>query len=118
ITDESPECRALLPATASTFLQHFSARPLSAPKPSSLQHQLSSQATDSVFKASLQLAKEMKKVDGGLTLTRLRAISAPRAWTWKTVAPTSKELELSDTEYRIAARLNLGLQPIDGAEAL
>jgi hypothetical protein len=118
ITDESPECRALLPATASTFFQHFPQRSPSTPKPSSLQHQLSSQATDSVFKASLQLAKETKKVDGGLALTCLRAISAPRAWTWKVVAPTSKELELSDTEYRIAARLNLGLQPIDGAEAL
>jgi hypothetical protein len=118
ITDESPECRALLPATASTFFQHFSPRSPSTSKPSSLQHQLSSQATDSVFKASLQLAKEMKKVDGGLALAHLTSVSAPRAWTWKTVAPTSKELELTDTQYRIAARLNLGLQPLEGAAAL
>jgi hypothetical protein len=116
ITDESPECRALLPAAASAFFQHFS--PASTSTPSSLQHKLSLQATESVYKASLQLAMEMKKVDGGLALTRLRAISAPRAWTWKVVAPTSRELELSDVDYRIAVRLNLGLEPIDGAAAL
>jgi hypothetical protein len=53
-----------------------------------------------------------------LVLARLNAISAPRAWTWKLATPTSKELEMTDTEYRISARLNLGLQPIDGTEAL
>ena len=37
---------------------------------------------------------------------------------WKSVSPTSKELELTDTQYRIAARLNLGLQPVEGAAAL
>ena len=39
-----------------------------------------------------------------------------RAWTWKTVLPTSRELELTDTQYRLAARLNLGLPPVDGVE--
>ena len=34
------------------------------------------------------------------------------------VAPTSREMELSDVEYRIATSLNLGLQPIDGTAAL
>ena len=116
ITDVTPECTALLPAAAPAFFQHFS--PPSTPKPSSLQHKLSLQATQSVYTASLQRTQDMKKMDGGLALSHLRAISAPRAWTWKTVAPTSRELELSDTEYRISARLNLGLQPIDGAEAL
>ena len=62
----------------------------------------------------------MKKVDGGMTLARLLAVSAPRAWTWKTVLPTSRELQLTDTQYRFAARLNLGLQPgpVEGAAAL
>ena len=45
-------------------------------------------------------------------------VSAPRAWAWKSVAPTSKELELTDTQYRLAARLNLDLQPMEGAAAL
>jgi hypothetical protein len=97
ITDESPECRALLPAAASAFFQHFSLASSSTSKPSSLQHDLSLQATESVYTASLLSAQDMKKVDGGLALSYLRAISAPRAWTWKTVAPTSRELELSDT---------------------
>jgi hypothetical protein len=34
------------------------------------------------------------------------------------VAPTSSALELSDAEYRISARLNLGLQPMANAAAM
>lgn len=30
------------------------------------------------------------------------------------VVPTTKDLELTDTQYRIAARLNLGLLPMEG----
>jgi hypothetical protein len=60
----------------------------------------------------------MKAVDGGMTLACLTAVSAPRAWTWKTVLPTSRELQLTDTQYRFAARLNLGLQPVEGAATL
>ena len=118
VTDASPECAKLLPAAASAFFQHFSPRSAFSSKPSSLQHALSLQATDSVFEASLQLAQEMKKVDSGMSLTRLRAISAPSAWTWKVVTPTSTELTMSDVEYRLAARFNLALQPIDGLAAL
>ena len=114
ITDASPECKKMLPAQASAFFQHFPPRSSS----SSLQHELSLQATHSVFTASLQRAKEMKKEDGGLTLARLVSVSAPRAWTWKVVAPTSSELSLSDVEYRLAVRFNLGLQPMAGAAAM
>ena len=78
ITDVTPECTALLPAAAPAFFQHFS--PPSTPKPSSLQHKLSLQATQSVYTASLQRTQDMKKMDGGLALSHLRAISAPRAW--------------------------------------
>ena len=113
ITHASPECSELLPPSAATFFQHSSTRTTS-----SLQHALSSQATDSSHQASLKRAKDMKKVDGGRTLAHLKAVSAPRAWTWKTVAPTSSALELTDVQYRIAARLNLDLQPMDGAAAL
>ena len=118
ITKESPNCQLLFPATASAFFQHIAELSTSSRKSSSLQHQLSVQATESAFKASLQRAKEKKASDEGLALARLKAVSAPRAWTWKVVAPTSRELELTDTECRMAARLNLGLRPIDGAEAL
>jgi hypothetical protein len=115
VTDATPDCKELLPAAAAAFFEHFTPR---SPKSSSLQHQLHEQATESSYKASLQLARDMKTVDGGLALARLNAVSAPRAWTWKLAAPTSKELEMTDTEYRISARLNLGLQPIDGTAAL
>jgi hypothetical protein len=118
VTDATPDCRQLLPAAASAFFEHFPPRSSSSTKYSSLQHQLHEQATESLYKASLQLAKDTRKVDGGLTLARLNAISAPKAWTWKLAAPTSRELEMTDTEYRISARMNLGLQPIDGAAAL
>jgi hypothetical protein len=60
----------------------------------------------------------MKKADGGRSLALLTAVSAPRAWAWKTVLPTSSALELTDTQYRFAARFNLGLQPAMDAAAL
>ena len=109
-----------LPATAASFFQHFpprlpSSRDLSA---FVLQRELSSQATSNTYKASLQRTKELGKTDGGRALAHLVAVSAPRAWAWKSVAPTSKELELTDTQYRLAARLNLDLQPMEGAAAL
>ena len=108
------------PATAASFFQHFpprlpSSRDLSA---FVLQRELSSQATSNTYKASLQRTKELGKTDGGRALAHLVAVSAPRAWAWKSVAPTSKELELTDTQYRLAARLNLDLQPMEGAAAL
>ena len=83
-----------------------------------LQHQLSLQATASIHQASLQRARAMKKTDGGVTVARLVSVSAPRAWAWKSVQPTSRELALTDVQYRIAARLNLGLQPVQAAAVL
>ena len=44
-------------------------------------------------------------------LAHQRTISAPGAWTWKVVRPEGPHLRLSDVEYAIAARMNLGLQP-------
>jgi hypothetical protein len=60
----------------------------------------------------------MRGVDGGLSLAHLTSVSAKGAWTWKMVVPTTKDLELTDTQYRIAARLNLGLLPMEGVGAL
>ena len=111
LVDAAPECEALLPPSPSVFFQHETILTTS-----SLQHELSQQATNSSHKASLQRATDMKKTDGGRALAHLTAVSAPRAWTWKTVLPTSRELELTDTQYRLAARLNLGLPPVDGVE--
>jgi hypothetical protein len=60
----------------------------------------------------------MRREDGGLSYARLKSVSAPKAWAWKMVVPTSKDMQLTDTQYRIAARLNLGLLPIGGTGAL
>ena len=120
IVDATPECQQLLPPTASTFFQRF--RPVSASSRIEvsfvLQHQLSLQATASTHQASLQRARAMKKTDGGVTVARLVSVSAPRAWAWKSVQPTSRELALTDVQYRIAARLNLSLQPVQAAAML
>jgi hypothetical protein len=122
IVAATPACSELLPSTASTFFQHFS-KPSSSKTSkkspsSSLQHSLSSQATKHSHLASLSHARQMKKQDGGAALAHALATSAPRAWAWKMVLPSRKEQELSDVQYRIAARLNLRLQPVAGASAL
>jgi hypothetical protein len=111
LVDAAPECEALLPPSPSVFFQHPTV--LTSP---SLQHELSKQATTSLHEASLQRARNAKKRDDGRARALLTAVSAPRAWTWKTVLPTSREMELTDTQYRLAARLNLGLPPVDGVD--
>jgi hypothetical protein len=109
LLNTAPGCAALLPPSAAVFFQHPS-----IVHSSSLQRKLNEQATDSLHQASLQHARNQRKTDGALAIAHLTAVSAPRAWTWKTVLPISRELELTDTQYRLAARLNLGLQPADG----
>ena len=107
----APTCGTLglLPASASVFFQHFTSQPSTTS--SSLQSALSKQAKSYQHDATLSAAKEKKKQDKGQALAHVTAITAPRAWTWKNVRPTSAELRLTDTQYRLAARLNLGLSP-------
>ena len=47
------------------------------------------------------------------TVARLNAIRAPHAADWKATVPSSKQTTLSDSHYRIAAYLNLGLPMSD-----
>ena len=54
----------------------------------------------------------LRRTDGGAALAHVLAISAPRACAWKTVVPATPELHLSDVQYKLAARLNLGLPPM------
>jgi hypothetical protein len=112
ITEATPSSGEQLPESASSFFHHFSR------SSSSLQHSLSKLASEHSHEASVKRAHAMKKKDGGFAISHLRAISAPHAWAWKTVVPTSRELELTSTEYKMAARLNLGLKPLAGVEAL
>ena len=107
----APTCGmlGLLPASASVFFQHFASQPPAAS--SSLQSALSKQAKSYQHDATLSAAKEKKKQDSGQALAHVTAITASKAWAWKNVRPTSAELRLTDTQYRLAARLNLGLSP-------
>ena len=106
----TPEASEHLPPSPSSFFSHYAKASPSIS--SSLQSALSVQASSHSFEASLSAARAKKKHDGGVALAHLRAISAPRAWMWKTVIPSDPTLQLTDTQYRIAARLNLGLPPL------
>ena len=109
LMDAAPQCTDLLPPNAAVFFQHPTIT-----RSSSLQRTLTQQATDYHHQASLQRARAAKERDGWLAIAHLTAVSAPRASTWKSVLPTSRELEMTDVQYRLATRLNLGLQPADG----
>jgi hypothetical protein len=102
------------PTTASTFFHHIT----STRNSTSLQRRLSSQAASNSHKAFLTRCHEMKKKDGGAMLAHAMAVSAPRAWAWKNVTPTTPETDLSDEHYRIADRLSLRLPPINAMQAL
>ena len=94
---------------ADGFFHHYASAPKSMS--SSLQHALSLQACSHAFEVSLSAAKVARKKGDAKELAHLLAISAPRALVWKTVLPTEPALALSDSHYRLAARLSLGLPP-------
>ena len=110
VLDECPEAEEHLPSTAASFVHHFANA--SSTVASSLQRTLSTLATKHQFNASLSAARGGRRMDGGASLAHLLAISAKRACAWKTVMPSTEELALKDDQYRLAARLNLGLPPM------
>ena len=116
--EATPSLADVLPTTASTFFHHIASTRTYPASSTSLQRRLSAQAASHSHEAFLSRSKEMKKVDGGAMLAHALAVSAPRAWAWKNVIPTTPETHLSDAHYRIAARLSLGLPPINGMAAL
>ena len=118
LVESTPSLAAALPTTASTFFHHITSTRVYPRTSSSLQRHLSSQAALHSHEAFLGRCKEMKKVDGGAMLAHAKAVSAPRAWAWKNVIPTTAETHLSDAHYRIADRMSLGLPPINGMETL
>jgi hypothetical protein len=105
----TPPLKDSLPPSASSFFSFYTNAKSSLS--SSLQHIISMQATTFSYVASLELAREMKKQDGGSKIAHMKAYSAPKASVWKSTTPTTKELQLTDVEYRMSARLNLRLQP-------
>ena len=106
------ELDPLLPATTGLFFHHYSTCEPSVT--TTLQQRLNATATTHDMRAAVQALEEKARGAGGdkWELAHHRAISAPGAWTWKAVRPEGPQLRLSDVEYTVAARMNLGLQPL------
>jgi hypothetical protein len=118
VVEATPLLAAALPTQASTFFHHITTTRSSSSISTSLQRQLNSQADLHSHKAFLSRCWEMRKVDGGAMLAHAKAVSAPRAWAWKNVIPMTQDTDMCDEHYRIAARMNVRLPPIDGMDAL
>jgi hypothetical protein len=110
----------LLPPCASQFFSHYASAPASLT--SSLQRSISALANEHHRKACLTAAKELRRDrengDGGRSLALFTACAAPYASAWKRAAPTQPLTTLLDRQYRIAARLNLGLKPLSSDHQL
>jgi len=98
-----------LPYTAGTFFSHYKAADPSVT--TKLQSTLTAKATEHIVKAAVESAKEMARRGSKWQWVHHKAITAKGAWGWKVVRPEGPHLRLSDVEYAIAARLNLGLNP-------
>jgi hypothetical protein len=109
VTEATPDSASLLPPSASAFFSFYAASKSSLS--STLQRKLSLLASTHRVDALLSVAKRMRKQDGGAALAHTRAIAAPMASAWKRTAPTHPLLTLRDTQYCVAARLNLRLEP-------
>jgi len=111
VTDATPSSAKDLPSSPSLFFHHFTNQ--STAISSSLQSTLSLQAHQHSHDASLTSARMMKKQDGGMKLAHVLAYSAPQASQWKTAVPTTGLTTLTDRQFILSARLNLGLSPFD-----
>jgi hypothetical protein len=110
----------LLPPCASQFFSHYASAPSSLTP--SLQRSISALANEHNRKACLTEAKwlrdDKKEGDGGRSLALFTACTARHASAWKRAAPTQPLTTLLDRQYRIAARLNLGLKPLSSDHQL
>ena len=99
----------LLPVTASTFFSfHATADPSTTAK---LQHTLNAKATQHNVEAAVQRMKGQWSRGDKREWVHHKAITVKGALGWRTVRPEDAQLRMSDVEYAVAARLNLGLQP-------
>jgi len=73
-------------------------------------HDLMKLAHENIFKAAQRVLKE-NVPEHKETLAHINSIVAPHAADWKTAIPTSSTLTIKTSEYQLAARLNLGLDP-------
>ena len=123
VTARTPSNAQYLPATAASFFSHYFSTSKAQKLALSLQRTLNAQATQHSFDASLSRARTEKaasRTQDGLRLfaqttrrlAHLRSISAPMASMWKQAVPSTASLTLLDSQYRLAARLNLDLAPL------
>ena len=106
----------LLPASASSFFSFYASAPSALS--SSLQSSVSALANHRDREACLTAAQQLRPQDGGRALAHFTACSALHASAWKRAAPTQPLTTLLDKQYRIAARLNLGLAPFSSDRQL
>jgi hypothetical protein len=111
-----PELEAKLPPSTSSFFSFYANA--SPTLPSSLQSSISDLANNRNREACLTAAKQLRRQDGGRALVHFTAYSAPLASAWKRAAPTQPLTTLLDKQYRICARLNLGLPPLSSDHQL
>jgi len=77
---------------------------------SSLQHTLTVLAHKNIFNAAKSIIMRNPQENKGI-IAHMNCITAPHANDWKMVIPTSSALSLTTAQYRLAARLNLRLDP-------
>ena len=99
----------LLPNTAGDFFRFGSTAEPSAT--TTLQRSLNAKANKTTIEAAVQQMRQQSRQGEKRPLAHHWAITAKGAWGWKAVQPESPQLRLSDVEYAVAARLNLGLRP-------
>ncbi|HEY4386620.1 MAG TPA: hypothetical protein VGN34_19355, partial [Ktedonobacteraceae bacterium] len=109
-------CDDILPPTADTFFSYYTCTNPSAAD--SLQSALHAKATSHQHEAAMKQLKQQSREGNKLPLAHMKAITTQAAWAWKMALPLGPRLRLSDTEYAIAARLNLGLPPFPDMETL
>lgn len=103
------DIKPLLPNTAGDFFHFYST---AAPSDTSkLQRSLSAKANSFNMQAAVESLKRQSRLGEKRQWAHHRAITAKGAWGWKLVMPEGPHLRLSDVEYAVAARLNLGLRP-------
>ena len=123
VKTHTPSNAKNLPATADSFFSFYSTKSKSKKLALSLQRTLNAQATQHSFDASLNRARTERTVSrtqndpqlltqASRRLAHLRSISAPMASMWKQAVPSTASLTLLDSQYRLAARLNLDLAPL------
>jgi hypothetical protein len=112
----SDACDEILPPTADTFFSYYTRINPSAAD--SLQSALHAKAISHQNGAAMKQLKQKTKKGDKRPWAHRKAITAQAAWTWKMALPLGPRARLSDTEYIIAARLNLDLPPFPDMETL